>query len=162
MVITSGGVSVGEADYIHGLLERVGRGGFWKIAMKPGRPLTFGHIGDALFFGLPGNPVAVMATFYQFVQPALAKLMTGREEPPLLVDADALRAIRKRPGRTEFLRGVLGRGEDGRLSVDLTGKQGSGVLRSMSLANCFMILAQEQGDIEPGEKVLVQPFTGLV
>ena len=110
-VLTSGGVSVGEADYIKGLLERIGSMSFWKIAMKPGRPLTFGHIGESLFFGLPGNPVAVMVTFYQFVQPALVKLMTGREEPPLLVEARAACRLRKRPGRTEFPRGILTRGK---------------------------------------------------
>lgn len=162
LVLTSGGVSVGEADYIKGLLKRIGSMSFWKIAMKPGRPLTFGHIGESLFFGLPGNPVAVMVTFYQFVQPALGKLMTGREEPPLLVEAEAACCLRKKPGRTEFPRGILMRGQDGVLRVDVTGRQGSGVLRSMSLANCFMVMGQEQGDVEPGETVLVQPFAGLV
>jgi len=161
-VLTSGGVSVGEADYIKGLLERIGIMSFWKIAMKPGRPLTFGRIGDSLFFGLPGNPVAVMVTFYQFVQPALVKLMTGREEPPLLVEAESSCRLRKRPGRTEFPRGILARGADGVLRVDVAGRQGSGVLRSMSLANCFFVLPQESGDLEPGDKVLVQPFAGLV
>lgn len=161
VVITSGGVSVGEADYIRGLLERIGQVGFWKIAMKPGRPLTFGHIDNALFFGLPGNPVAVMVTFYQFVQPALVKLMTGCEEPPLLVDAEAMCAMRKRSGRTEFLRGTLGE-KNGRLTVDLAGKQGSGILRSMSLANCFIVLPQEQGDVQPGDRVHVQPFACLI
>jgi molybdopterin molybdotransferase len=104
---------VGEADHIKGLLERIGSMSFWKIAMKPGRPLTFGHIGESLFFGLPGNPVAVMVTFYQFVQPALVKLMTGREEEPLLVEAQAACRLRKRPGRTEYPRGILTRGGDG-------------------------------------------------
>jgi len=162
VVLTSGGVSVGEADYVKGLLEQIGSLDFWKIAMKPGRPLTFGRIGESLFFGLPGNPVAVMVTFYQFVQPALLKLKTGREEPPLLVEAEAACHLRKRPGRTEFPRGILARGEDGVLRVDVTGRQGSGVLRSMSLANCFLILEQERGDLEPGDKVLVQPFAGMV
>lgn len=162
VVITSGGVSVGEADYIRGLLERIGGVSFWKIAMKPGRPLTFGEIGGALFFGLPGNPVAVMVTFYQFVQPALIKLMTGREEPPFSAIAECGSRIKKRPGRTEFPRGVLGRGADGRLTVKLTGRQGSGVLRSMSLANCFIVLSEVQGDVESGDQVLVQPFAGLI
>jgi len=162
VVITSGGVSVGEADYVKDLLARIGRMGFWKIAMKPGRPLTFGHIGECLFFGLPGNPVAVMVTFYQFVQPALLKLATGREEPPFLVEAEAMCRLRKRPGRTEFLRGTLTRGADGVLQVDLAGRQGSGVLRSMSLASCFILLPEEHGDLEPGEKVLVQPFEALI
>jgi molybdopterin molybdotransferase len=162
VVITSGGVSVGEADYVQGLLGRIGRVGFWKIAIKPGRPLTFGRIERALFFGLPGNPVAVMVTFYQLVQPALVKLMTGREQEPLLVEARCLSRLRKRPGRTEFPRGVLGRTEDGRVTVDLAGRQGSGVLRSMSLADCFIVLPAERGDVEAGETVLVQPFAGLI
>ncbi len=162
VVITSGGVSVGEADYVRGLLTRIGRVSFWKIAMKPGRPLTFGHVENALFFGLPGNPVAVMVTFYQFARPALVKLMTGREEPPLLFPAECVSRLRKRPGRTEFPRGVLGRGADGGLTVELAGRQGSGVLRSMSLADCFMVLPEEQGDLEPGDRVLVQPFAGLI
>jgi len=162
LVITSGGVSVGEADYIKALLGSLGAMSFWKIAMKPGRPLVFGRIGGSLFFGLPGNPVAVMVTFYQFVQPALRCLMTGRAEAPLLVEAVSRARLRKRPGRTEFQRGVLGHGSDGRLEVDLTGKQGSGVLRSMSLADCFIVLPEERGDVEPGERVLVQPFAGLV
>jgi molybdopterin molybdotransferase len=162
LVLTSGGVSVGEADYIKGLLERIGSMGFWKIAMKPGRPLTFGRIGGSLFLGLPGNPVAVMVTFYQLVQPALVKLMTGREEPTLLVRAEAACRLRKRPGRTEYPRGILSRGADGVLRVDLTGRQGSGVLRSMSLANCFIVMEREQGDLEPGDQVMVQPFAGLI
>jgi molybdopterin molybdotransferase len=161
-VITSGGVSVGEADYIKDLLERIGSMSFWKIAIKPGRPLTFGRIEKSLFFGLPGNPVAVMVTFYQLVQPALVKLMGGREKPPLLLEAQAVCRLRKRAGRTEYARGVLTRGEDGALRVDVTGRQGSGILRSMSLANCFIVLGQEQGDLEPGEKVLVQPLAGLI
>jgi molybdopterin molybdotransferase len=162
VVITSGGVSVGEADYIKDLLASLGTMSFWKIAMKPGRPLVFGRIGGSLFFGLPGNPVAVMVTFYQFVQPALRFLMTGAVEAPFLVEAISRARMRKRPGRTEFQRGILARGPDGRLEVDITGKQGSGVLRSMSLADCFILLPAEQGDVEIGGRVLVQPFLGLV
>ena len=162
VVITSGGVSVGEADYVKDLLTRMGGMSFWRIAIKPGRPLTFGRIGDSLFFGLPGNPVAVMVTFYQFVRPALLKLMTGRYEAPLLVEAESACRLRKRPGRTEFARGILTLGEGGLLRVDVAGRQGSGVLSSMSLANCFIVLSHEQGDLEPGDKVLVQPFSGLI
>jgi molybdopterin molybdotransferase len=161
-VITTGGVSVGEADYVKDLLARIGTMSFWRIAIKPGRPLSFGHIGDSLFFGLPGNPVAVMVTFYQLVLPALVKLMAGREDPPLLIEVEATCRLRKRPGRTEFPRGMLARGEDGVLRVDVIGRQGSGVLSSMSLANCFIVLPQEQGDLQPGERVLVQPFAGLM
>ena len=162
VVLTSGGVSVGEADYIKDLLASLGRIAFWKIAMKPGRPLAFGQIGDALLFGLPGNPVAVMVTFYQFVQPALRYLMSGRTEPPLLVPAVATCSFRKRAGRTEFQRGVLQYGEDGRLQVSLAGRQGSGVLSSMSRADCFVVLPEESRAVEPGDWVQVQPFSGLV
>jgi molybdopterin molybdotransferase len=162
MVITSGGVSVGQADYVREVLTRIGRVGFWKIAMKPGRPLTFGHIDQALFFGLPGNPVAVMVTFYQFVQPALAKLATGLVPEPMCLAAECRARIRKRPGRTEFPRGVLSLGADGGLQVDLTGHQGSGVLRSMSLADCLILLPEGDGSVEPGDQVLVQPFSGLI
>jgi molybdopterin molybdotransferase len=161
-VITTGGVSVGEADYVKDLLARIGTMSFWRIAIKPGRPLSFGHIGDSLFFGLPGNPVAVMVTFYQLVLPALVKLMAGREDPPLLIEVEATCRLRKRLGRTEFPRGMLARGEDGVLRVDVIGRQGSGVLSSMSLANCFIVLPHEQGDLQPGERVLVQPFAGLM
>lgn len=162
VVITSGGVSVGEADFVKQALGELGRAEFWKIAMKPGRPLTFGHLGDALFFGLPGNPVAVMVTFYQFVQPALAFLASGRVELPLLVKAACQSRLRKKPGRTEFQRGILEHDGDGELRVTLTGKQGSGILRSMSQANCFIVLPRESGGVEPGDTVLVQPFDTLV
>jgi molybdopterin molybdotransferase len=161
-VITSGGVSVGEADFVKGVLGELGRAEFWKIAMKPGRPLTFGRLDDALFFGLPGNPVAVMVTFYQFVQPALTRLAGGPARLPLLVQATCRSRLRKKPGRTEFQRGVLEHSGDGRLSVEPTGKQGSGILRSMSLANCFIVLPHEAGPVEPGDTVLVQPFEGLI
>jgi molybdopterin molybdotransferase len=162
-IITSGGVSVGEADYVTETLERHGEFGFWKVAMKPGKPIAFGRFGRAYFFGLPGNPVSVMVTFYQLVQPALRALAGVTDaEPPILVRATCGTRLRKKPGRLEFQRGVLARRPEGGYTVRSTGHQGAGVLRSMSEANCFIILPLEQDDVEPGAEVEVQPFAGLV
>ncbi len=163
VVITSGGVSVGEADYVKETLEELGAVRFWKIAMKPGRPLAFGRIGDALFFGLPGNPVSVMVTFYQFVQPALQRLMGAPESAVAeTLKVRCISKLKKRPGRMEFQRGILERDADGDLVVRSTGQQGSGILYSMSVANCFVILPIDTGTVEPGTLVDVQPFSGLV
>ena len=161
VVITSGGVSVGEADHTKPVLQQLGEMNFWKIAMKPGRPLTFGRLGDAVFFGLPGNPVAVMVTFYQFVQPALYYLASGEIYQPLTVDARCENAIRKRPGRFEFIRGILNRSLDGTLRVASTGQQGSGILTSMSIGNCFILLPETCSGVAQGEMVEVQPFSGM-
>jgi len=162
-IVTSGGVSVGEADFVTETLERHGSFGFWKVAMKPGKPMAFGRFGSAYFFGLPGNPVSVMVTFYQLVQPALRVLSGARgTEPPLLVRATCQTRLRKRPGRLEFQRGVLQRAPAGGYLVRSTGHQGAGVLRSMCEANCFMILPLEMGDVESGTEIEVQPFVGLV
>ena len=161
-VITTGGVSVGEADFTRELMAKLGEVLFWKIAMRPGRPMAFGRIGDAFLFGLPGNPVAVMVTFYQFVRDALLHL-SGRTDDyaiPLL-KAKAAAPLRKVPGRTEYQRGILFR-EDGEWRVRTTGQQGSGVLRSMSEANCFIVLEHARGKVEAGELVSVQLFDGLV
>jgi molybdopterin molybdotransferase len=162
-VVTSGGVSVGDADYVTQTLERLGSVGFWKVAMKPGRPIAFGRVGAALFFGLPGNPVSAMVTFYQLVQPALRALAglpdTG---PPLTVTAVSRDALRKKPGRREFQRGVLTRDADGRLCVGRAGRQGSGVLSSMNAANCFIVLPEEAGPVSAGDAVTVQPFAAFV
>ena len=163
VVITSGGVSVGEADFVKQLLDKLGEVLFWKIAMKPGRPLAYGRIGEAHFFGLPGNPVSVMVTFYQFVRDALLILMGQRDVAPLPTFPVRLaKAIRKVPGRTEFQRGVLSRDADGGWSVHTTGDQGSGILSSMSQANCFIILDPDCGNVEAGAMVQVQPLEGLV
>jgi molybdopterin molybdotransferase len=162
LVITSGGVSVGEADYIKPVLEKMGRINFWKIAMKPGRPLTFGLLDNKILFGLPGNPVAVMVTFYQFVRPAILYLTSGHYQPPLTLTAISQSKLRKRPGRYEFQRGVLSQSSDGKLRVEKTGRQGSGVLMSMSLANCFILLDEDNAGIEPGEPVAVQPFDSFI
>ncbi len=161
-LITSGGASVGEADYITGTLGRIGRVSFWKVAMKPGRPIAFGRLGDTCFFGLPGNPVSVMATFYTLVQPALRQLMGEREIQPFTVRARCETPLKKKPGRMEYQRGVLSRGEDGELLVRSTGPQGSALLTSMSAADCFMVLPAEWGRVPAGTVVEVQPFYGLV
>ncbi len=158
VIVTSGGVSVGEADFTRETLEALGTMNFWKILMKPGRPLSFGHIGDTAFFGLPGNPVAVMVTFYQFVQPALRYLASGRTEAPLTLLARSTQAIRKRPGRYEFPRGIFHIDDNGEASVATTGQQGSGILTSMSRGNCFILLPEDNAGVEAGEQVSIQPF----
>ncbi|ORU93202.1 MAG: molybdopterin molybdenumtransferase MoeA [Cycloclasticus sp. symbiont of Poecilosclerida sp. M] len=162
VILTSGGVSVGDADYTKQVLSETGEMNFWKVAMKPGRPMAFGKIGGATFFGLPGNPVAVMVTFYQFALPALQK-MTGANQPLVspLISARCTSPIRKLPGRAEFQRGVLSQNEQGVWQVCTTGQQGSGVLRSMSEANAFIILEHEQTSVKEGEWVNTQPFSGL-
>ena len=163
VVMTSGGVSVGEADFMKLLLEKLGQVVFWKIAMKPGRPLAYGKIGNAHYFGLPGNPVAVMVTFYQFVREALLLLMGNSQTMPLpLLSAICLDEIRKMPGRTEFQRGVLSRDADGVWKVRLTGNQGSSILSSMSAANCFVVLDQDCANVAAGTVVQVQVLDGLV
>jgi molybdopterin molybdotransferase len=160
VVITTGGVSVGEADFIKEMMAKLGEVLFWKIAMRPGRPMAFGRIGDAFLFGLPGNPVAVMVTFYEFVRDALLRL-SGRSDGALpLLKATAAENLRKVPGRTEYQRGVLFKEKDG-WKVRTTGQQGSGVLRSMSEANCFIVIEHERGSVKAGEQVDVQLFEGL-
>ncbi|MBN9424617.1 MAG: molybdopterin molybdotransferase MoeA, partial [Candidatus Accumulibacter sp.] len=166
VVLTSGGVSVGDADFVKQLMQQLGEVLFWKIAMKPGRPMAFGRIREgsraAWLFGLPGNPVAVMTTFYQFVRDALYTLMGADPVPRVpLLPAVCTAPIRKAPGRTEFQRGILA-AEDGRWTVRPTGAQGSGILRSMSDANCFIVLGPEQSGVAAGETVSVQLFDGLV
>jgi molybdopterin molybdotransferase len=163
VVITSGGVSVGEADYVKQILDRLGEVLFWKIAMKPGRPLAYGKIGNAHFFGLPGNPVAVMVTFYQFVRDALLHLQgqTGTTALPTQ-KVVCTSPIKKAPGRTEFQRGILSRDANGQWSVRTTGDQGSGILSSMSQANCFIILPTDQGNVPAGTTVDVQLLEGLI
>lgn len=162
-IITSGGVSVGEADFVKETLEALGSMSFWKIAMKPGRPVTYGHIDNAVFFGLPGNPVSVMVTFFQFVRAALLR-MSGEvnPQPVYTVFARTTTALRKRPGRYEFQRGVLQQSAPGEFTVRSAGAQGSGILRSMSEANCFIMLEPDQAGIEAGQPVLVQPFQNLI
>ena len=165
-IITSGGVSVGEADYVRPIMQELGNVDFWNLRMRPGRPMAFGHIKagaqQACLFGLPGNPVAVMVTFYFFVRPALLQMMGITEVPAPLLQVSCASAIRKKPGRTEYQRGILSRDANGRPMVSLTGSQGAGVLRSMSEANCIIVLAQDQASVSVGESVEVLPFEGLV
>lgn len=162
LVITSGGASVGEADFIKVILDEIGEVGFWKIAMKPGKPLAFGHINNTIFFGLPGNPVSAMATFYQFVQPSLRLLEGETLSSPLTLKAKCLSALKKRPGRKDFQRGIVSNDEKGQLVVDTTGIQGSHMLSSMSKANCFIVLERDDADIDAGSLVEVQPFNELI
>jgi len=162
-IITSGGVSAGDADYVKEIFEAIGQVGFWKIAIRPGRPLAFGLIEGAAFFGLPGNPVAVMVTFYQFVQPALRQMMAESDPRPTpALKATCVSTLRKRKGRVEYYRAVLGKDPSGALVVRSTGKTGSGLLHTMSDANCFIVLGDDDEDVEPGASVTVQPFFGLV
>jgi molybdopterin molybdotransferase len=162
MLITSGGVSVGEADYVKETLQALGRVNFWKIAMKPGKPLAFGHLGQTLFFGLPGNPVSVMATFYQVVQPNLRRLSGESATERLRLRVPCADALKKAPGRLDFQRGVLARDTAGNLVVSSAGMQGSHVLSGMSRANCFIVLPPESGNVAAGTLVEVEPFAGLV
>jgi len=171
VLISSGGVSVGEADFTKQIMQELGDVGFWKIAMRPGRPMAFGILRPVagknparktLFFGLPGNPVAVMVTFYQFVRTALLQLNGANQTEPPIMQAISEAPIRKKPGRTEFQRAILGRRADGKPTVKLTGSQGAGILRSMSEANCFVILGHEQENIAAGDWVDVALFDGLL
>ena len=160
IVITSGGVSVGEADYIKPTLEKMGDIDFWKIRMKPGRPLTFGKLGKARFFGLPGNPVAVMVTFLQFVRPAIYRLASGKTKPMITLKAKSQSKLYKRSGRYEFQRGIFQQDDNGALVVKRTGMQGSGILTSMSIANCFILLDEKCAGVEEGDIIEIQPFLG--
>ncbi|MDP2152899.1 MAG: molybdopterin molybdotransferase MoeA [Methylotenera sp.] len=163
VVITSGGVSVGEADYMKLLLAKHGQVMFWKVAMKPGRPLAYGKVGNAHYFGLPGNPVAVMVTFYQFVRDALLRLMGQSNPVPLpMFQVPCTQAIKKLSGRTEFQRGILFADSDGTWRVKPTGAQGSALLSSMSLANCFIVLDETIGNLDAGAMVQVQVLDGII
>ncbi|MBO1898555.1 molybdopterin molybdotransferase MoeA [Shewanella sp. BF02_Schw] len=162
MVLTSGGVSVGEADFTKQILSEEGQITFWKLAIKPGKPFAFGKIDNAIFCGLPGNPVSSMVTFYKLVLPILHKMQGLKPVKPLFCQAKLLTDIRKYPGRVEYQRGILSRNELGELEVAITGGQGSGMLTSMSLANCFVILDQFQGDTPTGAQVTVEPFNNVL
>ncbi len=163
MVITSGGVSVGHADFTRAALEAVGRLAFWRIAIRPGRPLACGLLGErgVPFLGLPGNPVAVMVTFLQFVAPLLSKLQGRPVREPLRLTAIADEALKSRLGRTDFLRGCYHADAEGRLHVRSTGAQGSGILSSMVAANCLIELTDEREGVAPGETVSIQPLHRL-
>ncbi len=165
-VITSGGVSAGDADYTRKMMARLGEVLFWKIAMRPGRPMAFGEItsgtDSALLLGLPGNPVATMVSFYFFARDALYLRMGASLPEALTLTAPSSENLRKKPGRTEYQRGILSTNAQGVQSVRITGSQGSGILSSMSEANCMVILDHEQGDVKAGDLVQVIPFHGLL
>jgi molybdopterin molybdotransferase len=169
-IITSGGVSVGEADYTKAMMKKLGDVAFWRVAMRPGRPMAVGRIASAspsrpngaVLFGLPGNPVAVMVTFLAFVRPALLKMMGCSDAPPPLIKAQSLEPMRKKPGRTEYQRGWVQAASDGSLQVRTTGNQGSGVLRSMAEANGLIVLHHAQGNVAVGESVDVMMFDGVI
>jgi len=161
-IITSGGVSVGEADFTKAMMKKLGDVAFWKIAMRPGRPMAVGRIGEAVLFGLPGNPVAVMVTFLAFVRPALLRMMGAAVTQPVLLKARSTEAIRKKPGRTEYQRGTVTRSAEGRLEVRTTGNQGSGVLSSMVQANGLIVLHHPQGNVAIGDEVDVMMFEGAL
>ncbi|MCX0435073.1 molybdopterin molybdotransferase MoeA [Aeromonas veronii] len=161
VLITTGGVSVGEADFTKQLLDELGEIGFWKLAIKPGKPFAFGRLPRAWFFGLPGNPVSAMVTFDQLVQPALAKLAGQHFERPLQLQAIAAEPLKKSPGRLDFQRGILSQGPNG-LEVRSTGSQDSAVFSSLSQANCYIVLERERGRVAVGETVTVEPFGGLL
>jgi molybdopterin molybdotransferase len=185
-IITSGGVSVGEADYTKAMMKKLGDVAFWRIAMRPGRPMAVGHVlrdklasssykksvnssenksnlnGNAVLFGLPGNPVAVMVTFLAFVRPALLRMMGSKATAPPLLKAHSQEAIRKKPGRTEYQRGMVSTAPDGTLQVRTTGNQGSGVLSSMVQANGLILLHHTQGNVAAGEAVDVMMFDGVI
>ena len=162
IVITSGGVSVGDADFVKETLEKLGEVKFWKVAMKPGRPLAFGKVKDAYFFGLPGNPVSVMVTFYIFVQAAIEKMMGYEPKQRIQIQATSNSDLRKRPGRVEYQRGTYHLNDNNEYVVERTGEQGSGILRSMSEANCFIFLPMESSGISKGDTVEIWPFDSFV
>ena len=162
VVITSGGVSTGEADYVTKVIHQLGEVAFWKLAMRPGRPLAFGALGDAMFFGLPGNPVAVMVTFYEFVRPSMLHMMGARVKEPQSISAVCQSKLRKSPGRTEYQRGIMSLDSEGRTTVVTTGKQGAGRITSMCAANCMIVLPPGSDSVVPGDLVQVQPFYGLI
>lgn len=165
-VITSGGVSVGEADHTKQVMRELGEVLFWTIAMRPGRPMAIGRIGEpgkaAILFGLPGNPVAVMVTFYAFVRDALLAMSGAQVAPLPMLRAVSEAPLRKKPGRTEYQRGIVRQAEDGRWTVRITGAQGSGILRSMSEANGMVVLHHGQGSVAAGDLVDVMPFHGII
>ncbi|MCO1334556.1 molybdopterin molybdotransferase MoeA [Microbulbifer sp. OS29] len=157
-IITSGGVSVGEADYTREVLEELGEIGFWKVAMKPGKPFAFGFLQGTPFFGLPGNPVSALVTFYQLTVPALGVMKGIKWSGPQTLQAKLLKPLKKKPGRTDFQRGVYRSDENGELVVEPVGAQGSHILTGLAAANCFIVLARESGSVEAGDRVAIEPL----
>ncbi|MET0518826.1 MAG: gephyrin-like molybdotransferase Glp [Burkholderiaceae bacterium] len=167
VILSSGGVSVGEADHTKAVMAELGEMLFWKIAMRPGRPMAVGRIiapdgREVVLFGLPGNPVAVMVSFYAFVRAALLRMSGATAAPLPLLRARTVQTLRKKPGRTEFQRAIVSRGPDGRWQAEITGQQGSGILSSMSRANGLLVLGHDQGEVPAGTEVEVIPFDGLI
>ena len=162
LMISSGGVSAGQADYVSSTLAELGDVTFWKLAMRPGRPLACGKVGDAHFFGLPGNPVAVMVAFYEFVQPSIRRMQGCSQLTAPRFAARCESKLRKSPGRIEYQRGIFATGPDGNTTVRSTGKQGAGRLSSMCMANCLIVIDAEKDGVEPGDIVQIEPFHGLV
>lgn len=158
-IITTGGASVGEADYVKEILQNCGEVDFWKIAIKPGKPLAFGKIGECYFFGLPGNPVAVIVTFQQIVAPALRQLSGAPLARPLRLSATCTSTLKKSPGRQEYQRGILSQDEHGEFFVVSAGQQGSHILSSMSQSGCYIVLPEECKGIQAGDRVTVEPFS---
>ena len=161
-VITSGGVSVGDADYTKDILDEIGETAFWKLAIKPGKPFAFGHLPNSYFFGLPGNPVSATVTFQQLAAPALRHMTNEQASDNVELMLTSQVNLKKRPGRRDFQRGILVKNEQGELEVTSTGSQGSGILRSMSAANCYIVLPEESGNLNAGDKVKVQLFDELL
>jgi molybdopterin molybdotransferase len=158
VLISTGGASVGDADFVKQILEKIGQINFWKLAIKPGKPLAFGKIKNCWFFGLPGNPVAVLVTYQQFVRPALQQLSGLQPSKPLQLQARCKTVLRKTPGRQEYQRGILNQTSAGELTVIATGGQDSHQLKTTSLANCFIVLANECNGVGIGDIVIVEPF----
>lgn len=162
VVISSGGVSVGEADFIKDILAELGSINFWKLAIKPGKPFAFGKLPKSVFFGLPGNPVSAMVTLYQLAVPAMATLSGLNPQPAIRFSAIAQEKFKKSPGRTDFQRAIYSVNNHGQLVVQSTGQQGSGVFSSMSQSNCFIVLEQDRGDVTKGETVIIEPYNALM
>jgi len=162
IIITSGGVSVGEADYTKAIMKELGDVAFWRIAMRPGRPFALGRLGSCLLFGLPGNPVAVMVTFLALVRPVVLRLSGQTPKEPDAMWAKSVMDIRKKPGRTEYQRGLTHLSEHGQLCVGLTGNQGSGILSSMVQGDCLIVLEHDQGDVKAGDLIKIWPLKSLI
>jgi molybdopterin molybdotransferase len=162
VVISSGGVSVGEADFIKGVLNEIGKIEFWKLAIKPGKPFAFGRLPNSIFFGLPGNPVSAIVTLYQLAIPAMAKLGGETFKPALRFNAICHDQLYKKSGRTDFQRGVYSLNDEGKFIVRSTGNQGSGVFSSMSQSNCFIVIESERGNVNAGEMVTIEPYSVLM
>ncbi|WP_237385324.1 molybdopterin molybdotransferase MoeA [Xenorhabdus sp. Sc-CR9] len=163
LVISSGGVSVGEADYTKQILDEVGKVSFWKLAIKPGKPFAFGKLENTWFCGLPGNPVSAVLTFYQLVQPLIARLSGFTTwQSPMRLTAKTITSLKKSPGRLDFQRGIAAINENGELEVQTTGHQGSHIFSSYSLGNCFIVLERERGHVAAGETVHIEFFNHLL